>query len=87
MKAENHVFVAYYTKYKDKLEIIILTYTPYHFYSFNSFGILRMQIDNISILDINDSINTEKNTIQSAKRMKKYKKHFISIYLLKFYSA
>lgn len=87
LKVSNYWFATYYIYYKDKLRIIKSIYNLYFFYNSNSFGIVRVQINNILILIDNNFASTEENAMRSAKIMTKNTKYFISIYLLKFNGA
>ena len=86
-EAGNHWFAIYYTHYKEKLGIIESTYDPCFFYSSSSFGIVRMQTDDILILTDNDFASTEKDVIRLAKIMTKDREHLTPAHPLKFNGA
>lgn len=87
LKAGNHWFATYHIHYKDKLGMIKSTYNPCLLYISSSFGIVRMQIDNILILADNDFTSTKEDTIKSAKTMTKDREHLTPTYFLKFNNA
>lgn len=80
----NHWFAIYYIYYKEKLEIIELTYNSYLFFRSKPLGIIGMQTNDILILANNNFANTKKEVIKSIKIIIKNKKHFTFIYSLKF---
>ena len=60
------------------------TYNPCLLYNSSSFGIVKMQTNDILILADNNFTSTEKDVIRSIKIMTKNKEHFTSIHFLKF---
>lgn len=62
-------------------------YDPYFFYSFGSFGIIKMQTDDILILANDDFVYKEEKAVKKAKIMTKNWKYLTSIQSLKFNRA
>lgn len=79
LEASNYYFGTYYLHYKEKLEIIKNIYNPYLFNRSNQLWIIKIQINDILMLDDNVFTSNKREIIKVIKIITKKYNMFLAI--------